>query len=118
MQGDHRRLAVLGFAILFVLAAAVSSSAQTFTLMHTFSGSGTDGKNPYAGLVQGLNGSLYGTTSAGGTNNSGIAFSISTSGSFKTLYSFCALASCADGTDLRSPVLQGTNGRLYGTTMG
>ena len=38
--------------------------AQTFTTLHSFEV--TDGQNPYAGLVQGINGDGYGTTASGG----------------------------------------------------
>jgi len=36
------------------------------TLVHGFGGYPTDGQGPYAGLVQGTDGSFYGTTSGGG----------------------------------------------------
>ncbi len=38
----------------------------------------TDGAYPYAGLVQGANGDLYGVTYAGGANGDGTVFSLST----------------------------------------
>jgi uncharacterized repeat protein (TIGR03803 family) len=37
----------------------------------------TDGENPYAALVQGTNGTLYGTTESGGANGFGTVFSLS-----------------------------------------
>jgi uncharacterized repeat protein (TIGR03803 family) len=36
-----------------------------------------DGADPVAGVLQGTNGTLYGTTAGGGTNNEGIVFSLS-----------------------------------------
>ena len=39
-------------------------------------GSPGDGANPYAGLIE-VGGKLYGTTSAGGTNNAGTVFEVS-----------------------------------------
>jgi uncharacterized repeat protein (TIGR03803 family) len=39
----------------------------------------TDGSKPYGGLVQAINGNLYGTTYVGGTHNDGTVFSLSPS---------------------------------------
>ena len=55
------------------------------TVLHRFTG--TDGANPNAGLID-VNGTLYGTTTSGGTNNDGTVFSISASGTEKVLHSF------------------------------
>jgi hypothetical protein len=46
----------------FVLCAATAMSlpAQTLTTLHSFYGKG--GEDPWAGLVQAINGDLYGTT--------------------------------------------------------
>ena len=52
-------LARLGLA---VLAAATAASAQTFTLLHTFTGS--DGSYPVGSLIQ-SNATLYGMTQSG-----------------------------------------------------
>ena len=48
-------------------------------LLHSFGSSSRDGVNPYAGLTY-VNGSLYGTTSAGGTYGLGTVFSITPQG--------------------------------------
>jgi uncharacterized repeat protein (TIGR03803 family) len=78
-----------------------------------------DGLSPNAGLIQGEDGNLYGTTYAGGAHSAGTIFKITTSGSFATLYSFCALPGCADGAGpYFGPLVQGTDGNLYGTTNG
>jgi uncharacterized repeat protein (TIGR03803 family) len=98
------------------LTTAIVSPAQTFTTLHNFSG--TDGRNPYAGLFQSTGGSLFGTANQGGANNSGTVFKITTGGTLTTLYSFCSLSSCADGTFPRAGVIQALNGKFYGTTMG
>ena len=44
--------------------------------------------DPNAGLVQGSDGYFYGTTYAGGTNDFGTVFKISTNGALTSLYSF------------------------------
>jgi uncharacterized repeat protein (TIGR03803 family) len=102
--------------LVLILAAALPSTAQTFTSLHSFTG--TDGSYPYAGLIQSTSGKLFGTTSDGGAFTGGTVFTITTGGTLKSLYSFCKLASCADGTDPRSPLVQATNGNFYGVTFG
>jgi uncharacterized repeat protein (TIGR03803 family) len=53
------------------------STNGTITARYSFAG-GADGANPYySGLVQGTNGSLYGTASTGGTSGDGTFFQIS-----------------------------------------
>src|SRR4051794_14329233 len=49
---------------------------------------GTNGANPLAGLVQGGDGKLYGTTQNGGTFNKGTVFSYTIGGALTPLYSF------------------------------
>src|SRR4029077_2973966 len=58
----------------------------------------TDGKYPDAGLVQGSDGNLYGTTTEGGASLAGTVFKITPTGKLTTLYTFCAQAGCADGS--------------------
>jgi len=53
------------------------SASGTYTTLYRFVGSPNDGANPYAGLVQGMDGNFYGTTEAGGTNNGGTVFKLS-----------------------------------------
>jgi len=45
------------------------------TVLYSFTG-GTDGGTPYAGVVLGPNGNLYGTTISGGQTNAGVVFEI------------------------------------------
>ena len=53
------------------------SSAGTLTTLYEFGGVATAGTEPSAGLVQGIDGNFYGTTSAGGTNgDNGTVFRI------------------------------------------
>src|SRR5208282_4874234 len=50
----------------FVLSefAAQAAQAQTFSVLHTFTGAG-DGANPYASFIVDRGGRFYGTTSGG-----------------------------------------------------
>ncbi len=70
-----------------------------------------DGTRPIAGLVD-VDGTLYGTTSQGGSSGHGTVFSVGTSGKEKVLYSF------AGGSDGAYPVagLIDVNRTLYGAT--
>ena len=76
-----------------------------------------DGAQPFAGLVQASNGSLYGTTIGGG-NGFGTIFQISAAGAFTSLYSFCAdsQSGCPDGASPAAALIQASNGDFYGTT--
>jgi uncharacterized repeat protein (TIGR03803 family) len=75
-----------------------------------------DGYFPHVTLVQALNGELYGTTPGGGTSGEGTVFKITPSGTLMTVYSFCSLADCADGSQPDAGLVQAANGDLYGTT--
>jgi uncharacterized repeat protein (TIGR03803 family) len=87
-----------------------------FTTLHTFCPSQPDcfgGFSPES-LIQGSDGSLYGTTSLGGAHGDGTIFKISTAGDFSVLYNFCSLANCADGFGTSRPLVEGTDGNFYG----
>ena len=75
-----------------------------------------DGDVPYAGLIQGANGNLYGTTFLGGASGNGTVFEITPAGQLTTLYSFCAQTNCTDGASPYAGLVQAGNGNLYGTT--
>jgi uncharacterized repeat protein (TIGR03803 family) len=98
------------------------------TTLHSFCSQPgcTDGANPTSGLVEGIDGNLYGTTLGGGANTTclpgvlesgcGTVFKISPSGSLATLYSFCSQPGCTDGSYPGAALIQATNGSFYGTT--
>jgi uncharacterized repeat protein (TIGR03803 family) len=68
----------------------------------------------YAPLFLGSDGNLYGTSAYGGDFNSGTVFRVSTpGGAVKVLHSFNG----SDGYNPDSPVVQGSDGNLYGTTL-
>ncbi len=96
------------------LSLVLSMSAQTFNTLDSFDG--TDGENPYAGLVQASNGNLYGTTYHGGAYGHGTVFTITPGEPLKTLHSFCSVINCPDGNEPAAGLVQATNGNLYGTT--
>jgi uncharacterized repeat protein (TIGR03803 family) len=59
----------------------------------------SDGTNPLD-LIEDVDGNLYGTTEARGSNGGGTIFSLTTTRNgwkFKTVYTFCSQTSCTDG---------------------
>src|SRR5262249_9898950 len=79
---------------------------------------GNSGASPYAGLILGTDGSLYGTTAWGGTNDRGTVFRIEASGSLTTLHSFAGFVGGRpmDGAHPVAVLVQARDGNLYGTT--
>lgn len=84
------------------------------TVLHSFTCLDGDGCAPYGSLLQASDGSLYGTTSAGGAFNDGTVYKIDTSGNMTILHSF----SGADGSGPEASLIQAGNGDFYGTTWG
>ena len=106
---------VMAIVAALVLVGAQTAQAQTFTVIHTFTG-GIDGAAPEAGLTLDGAGNLYGTASAGGTGLSGAVYKLSHRGTgwtFNPLYNF---AGGNDGATPIARVIFGPNGTLYGTT--
>jgi uncharacterized repeat protein (TIGR03803 family) len=101
--------------VLFCALIPYASRAQTFTSLTSFNG--TNGADPfYAVPVQGLDGNLYGTTSARGAHGKGTVFKITPGGTLTTLYSFCVKSKCADGSVPYGGLVLGTDGNFYGMT--
>jgi uncharacterized repeat protein (TIGR03803 family) len=89
--------------------------AQSFTTRYNFTG-GLDGDNPYGALVRGVNGNFYGTTSSDFGSGYGTVFEITPDGSLTTLYTFCSLPNCADGSYPLSGLILASDGNFYGVT--
>jgi uncharacterized repeat protein (TIGR03803 family) len=100
---------ILGFLFL-----VLSLSAQIHTLTNF---DFTDGAAPDAALLQGTDGNFYGTTSSQGTYGYGTLFKMTLRGVVTTLYNFCALSVCADGSSPITGLVQASNGSYYGTTL-
>jgi uncharacterized repeat protein (TIGR03803 family) len=108
--------AVSTIFLAFVLASAItaeSTRAQTFTVLHNFTGS-PDGEGPFGNLVQDSVGSLYGTTDLGGTSNYGTVFKVDRNGTETVLHSFTGESS--QGANPYAGVILDAKGNLYGVT--
>jgi uncharacterized repeat protein (TIGR03803 family) len=93
------------------LATMSSPAPSSYTSLYSFKG-GADGAFP-SGLIA-VNGTLYGTTNDGGTNNNGTVYEVSTSGKERVLYRF---KGGADGANPAAGLIV-LDGALYGTTTG
>jgi len=112
---------ILALVTAGMILAAPPLQAQTFTVVHNFTGA--DGANPYPGLMIDRGGKLYGTTVRGGAGSCniqglsgcGTVFRVQPTGHgwfLNTLYSFHG----TDGISPYSRVIFGPDGSLYGTT--
>jgi uncharacterized repeat protein (TIGR03803 family) len=94
--------------------------APKYQVLHAFTG-GNDGGGLYSGLLLDRQGSVYGTTVAGGPKGKGgTAFKLTPLANGKwaeaVLYSFCSQSNCADGGGSVAGLIFDAVGNLYGTT--
>jgi uncharacterized repeat protein (TIGR03803 family) len=90
----------------------MTPSGGAVTIRHHFSG-GADGANPLSAVLQAGDGNLYGTTQFGGPTNRGTLFGMTLNGTVFFRYAFTG---GFDGAFPYAPVIQATDGSLYGTT--
>jgi len=67
-------------------------------------------------LVQATDGNFYGLVGQGNASQPGWIYSLTPSGTFTILHQFCQQTNCADGDPPRTPLVQHTDGKLYGFT--
>jgi uncharacterized repeat protein (TIGR03803 family) len=100
----------------FELSPATGGGWSEFVL-HNF-GAGTDGSEPYGGVILDAAGNLYGTTTLGGAHGDGTAFELSpvTGGGWteKMLHSF---SGTTDGSQPFAGLTFDAAGNLYGTAL-
>ncbi len=82
----------------------------TFTPLYM---QGTNGPHLLNGLIQASDGNFYGTASEGGSGNAGMIFRITPSGTLTALINFSGTAT---GGAPQGPLIQASDGNLYGTT--
>jgi uncharacterized repeat protein (TIGR03803 family) len=114
---------IAAFSLLFVCGLR----AQTFTVLHSFTATGTnssgaytngDGAGPRAGLLRSGN-TLYGTAYQGGPSGNGTVYSVNTDGTgFTNLHSFSEVAyfTNSDGSNPYAGLVLMSN-TLYGTAL-
>jgi hypothetical protein len=112
-----------GCGVVFELMRPTSPGGNwTEKILYKFTG-GTDGANPWAGLIADKSGNLYGTASEGGqscsvsTTGCGVVFElVNSSGTYtyKVIYAFTGFPS--DGASPFAGLIQDASGNLYGTT--
>jgi uncharacterized repeat protein (TIGR03803 family) len=107
-----------GAGIVFELTNPEAPGAWTESILYNFSG-GSDGSQPYGGLIFDSAGNLYGTTFQGGASNAGTVYELTPGkgGAWTetVLYSF---AGGADGSGPQSDLNFDQAGNLFGTTTG
>ena len=104
----------------------INPDGSGYAVLHSFTNS-PDGASPYASLVEGSDGMLYGTTYYGGTTNQGystaigngsgygVVFKISPYGNdYAILHTF---TNAPDGVNPFAGLIQASDGMLYGTTL-
>jgi uncharacterized repeat protein (TIGR03803 family) len=92
-----------------------SGSGWTHAVLYSFQ-SGSDGENPYGGLIFDSAGNLYGATSSGGSGGGGTVFQLTPSNNgtwtYSLIYSFAGTNDCGPQNSL----VMDQGGNLYGTT--
>jgi uncharacterized repeat protein (TIGR03803 family) len=89
------------------------SGSGTIITLANFNG--TNGANPYAGVIEDISGNLYGTTYAGGANNLGTIFEVQNgSGRITTLVSF----NRSNGANPYGGLIADSSGNLFGACDG
>ena len=118
LLAPHRRTSSIRLLVarLLCVASALYGTAfvqaQTFTVLHAYTG-GNDGGYPVGGLLVDGSGNLYGTTSAGGTADLGTVFKLDSGGKETVLHNF---RGGTDGSLPQAGLVVDRDGDLFGTT--
>jgi len=102
-------------ALFVAVAIAPGAHAQTFTVLHTFTG--PDGASPYSGITVDRAGNLYGTTSQSGVKgHMGTVFELTPTQSGWVEQNQYYFGINSDGQFPFSGLVRDATGNLYGTT--
>ncbi|HYX20639.1 MAG TPA: choice-of-anchor tandem repeat GloVer-containing protein [Thermoanaerobaculia bacterium] len=112
LYGVARDVGPNGYGTIFSLP----TDGSTFARVYAFGSGTTDGSHPYGGLLVGDDGRLYGTTEEGHNGTGvGTVFGVNANGTgFATLHTFTG---GVDGQDPQAPLIELSDGFLYGTTL-
>ncbi|MGC2108912.1 MAG: choice-of-anchor tandem repeat GloVer-containing protein [Candidatus Korobacteraceae bacterium] len=110
------RMESLALMVIFLVAAisATPAQAQTFTILHNFTG-GQDGESPGTGLSMDRAGNLYGTAD-GTADHDGLVFKMTNRGGNWLLTPLYNFSGEFDGVGPNTTPTIASNGILYGTT--
>ncbi len=106
-----------GLGTVYMIPAGQSGTGTTttHTTLHSFVAA--TGSLPASnGLIIDGNGTIYGTTTAGGTAGGGVLFSITSAGTYKVLHNFQAAKDGVDGSGPVGNLIIGSDKNLYGAT--
>lgn len=96
---------------------AVNKDGSGYAILRALKQFPSEAASPYAGVIEGSDGSLYGTTSEGGIGSAGTVFKLNKDGSgYQILYKFRTVST--DGFRPLGELIEGSDGSLYGTTLG
>jgi uncharacterized repeat protein (TIGR03803 family) len=94
----------------------LKTDGTSFSIIHDFHDTSSEGLAPIAGLLLDGSGFLYGTATSGGSGQWGTVFKLKTDGSgYAVLHSFPSAKS--DGKNPNSSLVEDSAGFLYGTTL-
>jgi uncharacterized repeat protein (TIGR03803 family) len=92
------------------------TTSGSFTPLYFFNG-GTNGGAPYGGVFFASDGNYYGTTHNGGALQGGTIFRMTPGGALTTLHHFDGTGGFFGGALPEAPLMQASNGTIYGGTL-
>jgi uncharacterized repeat protein (TIGR03803 family) len=108
-----RALALAGLVWVAAAIGALPARAQTYTVLYSFKGGTTDGRNPEGGLFLDKAGNLYGTTVMAHAPANGTSFKLATSGTETITHTF---KGTTNGANPYGGLTRDASGNAYGTT--
>jgi uncharacterized repeat protein (TIGR03803 family) len=124
--GNCKTAGETGCGVVFELKT--KTGGWTEKVLHAFNNNASDGHNPYASLIFGASGNLYGTTGFGGTGTCAVAGQIGCGTVFKLTPTADGIwterilhrfnNNGADGYQPEGSLIFDASGNLYGTTVG